>query len=131
MREPSVPVDGWGLDNGEEYHSKAPDTFVIPQLLERQNLQAGDFAKLLFRINFDGTEDGEVIERMWVVVSERTSDGYIGVLDNDPESIDENDRLWSGTELPFATHHIIAVAEGDNESRTRAAEEPRTRWIRS
>jgi hypothetical protein len=131
MREPSVPVDGWGLANGEEYHAKAPQTFAIPQLSERQNLKAGDFAKLLFRINVDGTEDGEVIERMWVVVTERTSDGYIGVLNNDPESIDENDRLWSGTELPFATHHIISIAEGDADSRSLAAEEPRTRWIRS
>ena len=131
MREPSVPVDGWGLDNAEEYHSKAPDTFAIPQLLERQNLQPGDFAHLLFRINVDGTEDGEVIERMWVVVSERTSDGYIGVLDNDPESIDENDRLWSGTELPFASHHVIGIAKGDTDSQALAAENPRTRWIRS
>jgi hypothetical protein len=53
---------------------------------------------------------------MWVIIRERTASGYIGMLNNEPDSIPENDRLWLGTELPFEFRHIIAVDYGNEES---------------
>jgi hypothetical protein len=30
MREPHIDIDGWCLEDGEERHHAAPDTFWIP-----------------------------------------------------------------------------------------------------
>jgi hypothetical protein len=60
---------------------------------------------------------------MWVIIRDRTSSGYIGMLDNEPSSIPRNDRLWLGTELPFKYRHIIAVRPG-NEKNIAAAKTP-------
>lgn len=115
MRAPDIETDGWRLGDGEERHRAAPTTFLIPDLALRQMLQPGDFAKLIFEI---AVEDDEFpsIERMWVIVRERTPDGYVGMLDNEPNSVDENDRFWLGTEVPFTYRHIIAVRSGNEES---------------
>jgi uncharacterized protein YegJ (DUF2314 family) len=40
---------------------------------------------LIFKIAVEGDEHGAV-ERMWVIVRERTPTGYIGMLDNEPNS---------------------------------------------
>jgi hypothetical protein len=60
----------------------------------------------MFKIAVEGEEK---VERMWVIIRERTSIGYVGMLDNTPSYIPENDRLWVGTEVPFEYRHIIAV----------------------
>ncbi len=112
---PDVERDGWCLDDGEERHREAPETFIIPELEVRKRLQPGDFAKLIFRISLGGDEDVSV-ERMWVIVRERTPAGYIGMLDNEPSAIAENEELWVGTELPFEYHHIIDVRHGNEKS---------------
>ena len=53
---------------------------------------------------------------MWVIIRERTPSGYIGMLNNTPSYIPENDRLWVGTEVPFEYRHIIAVDHGNEKS---------------
>jgi hypothetical protein len=53
---------------------------------------------------------------MWVIVRERTPTGYFGMVDNQPDSIAENDEFGLGTELPFEYRHIIAVAKADEAS---------------
>lgn len=116
MREPDFQLDGWCLEDGEAYHQAAPDTFSIPPRSVREGLRIGDLAKLIFRIRIDNPDEPEAIERMWVVIRERTPTGYLGMLDNDPVSIEENDELWSGTELPFAAHHVIEVEIRDEAS---------------
>jgi hypothetical protein len=113
MRAPDFIKDAWCLLDGEQRHQEAPETFEIPELALRKILQPGDFAKLMFKISVEG--DAEV-ERMWVIIRERTSSGYIGMLDNTPGCIPENDRLWVGTEVPFEYRHIIAVDNGDEKS---------------
>lgn len=66
---------------------------------------------------------------MWVLVRERTADGYLGVLDNEPNAIAENDELWLGTELPFSAKHVINIEERDANTIALASKEPRRRWL--
>ena len=128
MREPDFEIDGWCLDDGEAYHAEAPETFWIPERDRRENLEAGDHAKLIFRINVDNADGNVSFERMWVLVRERTSDGYLGVLNNEPDTVAENDEFWLGTELPFSAKHVINIHERDATTTALALDEPRTRW---
>jgi hypothetical protein len=113
MRAADLEKDAWCLLDGEQYHREAPKTFEIPDLALRKILQPGDFAKLMFKI---AVEDEEKVERMWVIIRERTSNGYVGMLDNELGCILPNDRLWVGSEVPFEYRHIIAVDHGSEAS---------------
>ena len=130
MREPSWEIDGWQLDNGEEYHAEAPETFWIPSREAREKLQRGDYVKLIFRIAVESEEYPVSVERMWVVVREQIGPTYFGLLDNEPDAIDENDELWLGTELPFRPEHVIDIQPADQESIDFAARPPRRAWPR-
>lgn len=128
MREPDFTIDGWYLEDGEARHAEAPDTFWIPDRHRRESLEAGDLAKLVFRISVDNADENVSVERMWVPVRERTPDGYLGVLDNEPGAIAENDEFWPGTELPFSAKHVINIEERDTKTIALAREAPRRRW---
>lgn len=128
MREPDVQLDGWCLESGEQYHANAPGTFWIPDRADRENLKPGDLAKLIFRISLDGSEEPSVVERMWVLVRERVTGGYLGILDNNPSSIAENDAFWSGVELPFQAHHVIDIRGGNERTLALALQKPTRRW---
>lgn len=130
MREPDIDADGWCLDSGEARHAEAPDTFWIPQRAARENLQPGDLAKLIFQISVDDLEEPVSVERMWVIVRERVDDVYLGILDNEPSAIVENDEFWIGTEVPFAAHHVIDIEKRDAKTIAIAQEEPRKLWSR-
>jgi hypothetical protein len=59
MRLPDFEKDVWCLEDGEQYHQEAPETFLIPDLKLRQVLASGDFAKLMFKIAVEGEEEVE------------------------------------------------------------------------
>ena len=130
MREPDWELDGRELDNGEEYHANAPETFWIPSRVERDNLQQGDFAKLIFRICVDDEEDPVAVERMWILVRGKLGDTYFGILDNEPDALAENEEFWAGTELPFRAEHVINITPADQESIDFARLPPRRPWPR-
>ena len=130
MREPDPFIDGWFLRDSEVTHEEAPDTFWIPSERERQSLQVGDFAKLVFEIWVDDPEESASVERMWVIVSEILNDGYIGILDNEPFGIDKNDDFWCGSEIPFGPKHIIQIEKAHEKSIAIAHSAPLTRWPR-
>ena len=130
MREPSWEIDGWELENGEDRHREAPESFWIPKLEHREALYPGDYAKLIFRIAFDDPDDPVSVERMWVIVRERTPWGYFGILRNEPAGIEENEDLWVDTELPFLAQHIIDIHHADQESVDLAKQPPRRPWPR-
>jgi hypothetical protein len=130
MREPDFEVDGWCLEDGEDLHAEAPATFWLPDLEQREQLQPGDLAKLVFRISVDNDEEPVAVERMWVLVRERAGEHYFGVLDNDPYAVEENDELWSGVELPFAARHVGDIDPADEATRAKAEETPRRAWPR-
>ena len=130
MRAPDFKRDGWRLDDGEERHRAAPATFHIPDLAVRKMLRPGDYAKLIFEIAVAGDEH-PAVERMWVIVRERTPNGYVGMLANEPHSVAENDEFWRGTELPFEYRHIISAEPGDAESVAAAWAPAPIPWDRS
>lgn len=123
MRKPHFETDGWCLEDGEARHAEAPETFWIPDRQRRECLEAGDLAKLIFRIGVDNADESVAFERM-----ERTADGYLGVLDNEPGTIAENDEFWLGSELPFSAKHVINIKERDANTIALASKVPRTRW---
>lgn len=116
IRTPVIEIDGWSLEDGEAYHDAAPDTFWIPDRQRRESLEPGDFAKLIFLIRVDNDEKPFAVERMRVIVRERIDGGYLGILDNDPDAISENDEFWSGIELPFSPNHVINIQDRDEKS---------------
>lgn len=115
MRAPNLHTDGWRLEDGEKLNAEYPATFQIPDFEVRNILQPGDIAKLIFSIAVRG-EGEPSVERMWVIVRERVPGGYLGILDNDPDCIEQNEQFWSGIELPFEPRHVIDVRHGSPES---------------
>ena len=93
----------------------------------------GDLVKVVFSIRFESNEPSgyeDIIERMWVVVDRSTAFGYIGRLDNNPDSMVENDELWSGVEVPFCVDHVVDFAPGDTDTLEVLAEPARLVWPR-
>jgi len=66
---------------------------------------------------------------MWVIVREPAPGGYIGMLDNAPSTIEQNDIFWVGTELRFEYRHIITVKLGNDKSKKLAAEPVPIPWL--
>ena len=113
MRLPELQTDYWRLLSGEERHAKSPETFEIPSRTDRENLSRGSAAKLLFEIESEN-ERGDIetnVERMWVIVSEKIGDTYIGILDCQPVTIEssEDEYLCFGAEVPFKAEHVIEI----------------------
>src|SRR5206468_671575 len=102
-----VERDGWALESAEERQKRYPDTFVMPDRRQRENLLPGAAAQLLFDI--ETRESGRVIDRgvdrMWVIVKRRVADRYLGVVVSDP-GIADNLRLRPGSEILFGPEHI-------------------------
>lgn len=130
MREPTWDIDGWVLEDGEIMHGDAPETFWIPPREAREGLLTGDLVKLVFRYSIDDDEEPVAVDRMWVLVRGRIGTTYLGLLDNDPSAIEENEEFWSGLELPFEARHVIAIDPGDDKTRALAAAPPRRSWTR-
>lgn len=105
-----IDKDGWELDDAEAIHNEFPTSFWLPPREARDNLQAQQLVKLIFRIltaDEEGAEEVNV-ERMWVIVKGRVGDLYLGQLDNNPYC---TDGIRSGMELCFLPHHVIAIYE--------------------
>ena len=116
MRIASFEQNGWQLRCAETSHRNHPTTFWIPAELERQSLEVGQAAKLIFEIEKKVEDGGFVLEseRMWVLVSKVLGERYIGVLDNQPtatEFKDDEAYLVFGAEVLFEPRHIIDIAQ--------------------
>lgn len=113
MRLATFETDFWQLRDAELCHEQDPDRFWIPPLEERCNLRRGQSAKLIFDIE-STDEDGNIVvtgERMWVTVSERVADLYIGILENQPVSLHRNSEVYltMGAEIPFGANHVADI----------------------
>jgi hypothetical protein len=136
MKLPTIERDLWRLRSGELSHQASPDRFWIPDRLDRQNLRVGQAAKLIFEIYTPGMDGAASVsgERMWVIVSERVGDGYIGILDNEPASGDQSERsyLCLGAEVPFLPEHVIDIADPPSDyAQQRLSEQPSRVWPRT
>jgi hypothetical protein len=135
MRRATLGEHFWQLQSGEARHAARPDTFWLPERARREQLRRGQAARLLFEIEGEA-DDGTVertVERMWVIVAERVDDGYVGVLDNRPASLDPapNVYLVEGAEVPFWPEHVIDIAEPPAEwAEHRLGQPPTRRWPR-
>ena len=107
VRLAEIHVDGWELESAEARHAADPETFWIPPRAQRDGLQPGDGAKLLFQIASAGSSG---VERMWVIVRRRMGDGYVGVLDSTPTSTDAASSLVRGRMVVFAPEHVAAIS---------------------
>jgi hypothetical protein len=97
----------WYLGNAEEEHAANPRSFLIPGREERSNRNPGDLVRLLFFIRNPPAE-GPRAERMWLEVSARDEDSYVGLLTNRPIAIKD---LLGGDEVAFRSEHIIAIQD--------------------
>ncbi len=107
MELASFEKNTYELDDGEQMHANAPDTFYIPTLKERENLKVGDCVKLVFRMD-QPFKDHLSVERMWVEITEVKDNYYIGYLDNDP---DGEVLVECGDTVVFQPKHVIAIYE--------------------
>ncbi|TDN38462.1 hypothetical protein E4631_02790 [Hymenobacter sp. UV11] len=112
MRQPSIATDYWELRSAEKAHAQYGDRFWIPALIERQAIRRGQAARLIFDIEVDNAGKLEIQgERMYVIVSEKIGDIYIGILDNQPacSNFEDNVYLCMGAEVPFLAEHVIDI----------------------
>src|SRR5262245_10109056 len=135
MRLPSLENDGWQLRSAELSHQQHPDTFWIPPLSQRQNLRRGQAAKII--IDIESRDEQGVVqsggERMWVIVAERVGDFYIGILDNQPASLEPSGNVYLcfGAEIPFLPMHVIDIRDPPPEyAEWQLGQEPARRWPR-
>jgi uncharacterized protein YegJ (DUF2314 family) len=91
------------LIDAVEHQKQYPRTFELPDERSRNHLTIGEWAKLMFQfpVNRHPT-----VERMWVLVTERTASGYVGTLDNTPENIEFMGR---GDRVVFEPRHVISI----------------------
>lgn len=132
---PSFETHGWRLESGELRHVEAPETFWIPDRSDREALRFGHGAKLIFAIQVEQDDDSIVVdtERMWVVVTDVTDDGYVGLLDNEPACFDpDGDQyLVRGAEIPFRPEHVIDIDLIPKDALERMSFQPTRLWPRS
>ena len=93
------------LVDAEQRRAESPETFEIPPSQRRQNVQPGDFVKLIFEL-VSPDEDQPGAERMWVHVLSRAGETYSGELENEPAVITSISR---GDTVHFGPEHVIAV----------------------
>lgn len=100
-------VVDYRLADGEAKQAAAPRSFFIPTRSEREALQQGDYAKLLFEV-VDPAPGAPGAERMWVQVLGRTDGNYVGALTNVPGSIT---TISAGDRVDFGPEHVIGTIE--------------------
>ena len=135
MRLATLEKDYWQLRSGEESHTASPNTFSIPPLQRRQNLNRGQAARLIFDIESEDEMGHRIIqgERMWVIIAEKCGDFYIGILDNPPTSVEPSDDVYLcfGVEIPFRAEHIIDIADPPSDySHWQLSQPPERTWPR-
>lgn len=87
----------------EERNKNNPDTFWIPSLEDRQDIDVGQWVKL-------GFKGKEITERMWVKVTNIVG-SLVGTLDNDPAVL----PIAHGDSIDFEPKHIMEILDNDDE----------------
>jgi hypothetical protein len=116
LRLATLDLDGWELNSGLAQHHRTPETFYMPSEKERRTLVEGDIVKLIFNISIPPDEDDPDApqtfgERMWVIVQRRVGPYYVGELNNNPVTSDEQDKLYAGSEVIFLPEHVIDIED--------------------
>ena len=104
---PTLDEHGWTLDNAEDRHAEAPDTFHIPSRDERESLTVGRRVQLLF-LFVDDDRPSEFVncEKMWVSINAVQNGRYTAILDNLPAI---SDRVAPGDTVAFGLENIGSI----------------------
>ena len=108
----NITEDFWELRSGEKSHEENPEKFWIPSQNERDSLKKGMAARLIFDIETEDENDKILTngERMWVIVLSKKNDYYLGILSNEPASIEpDTGYLKLGCKLWFKAEHVIDI----------------------
>lgn len=134
MRRANLREHYWQLESAEARHAAHPESFRIPPRSEREQLRRGQAARLLFELEGEAETGAErIVERMWVIVAERVGDGYIGILDDEPASLEPGPNVYlaEGAEIPFWPEHVIDIGDPPEEwVEHRLGRDPSRRWPR-
>ena len=98
-------MQAYRLTDGIERNRARPDTFHVPSDETKARLQPGDFVKL----GFDAMPPPEQSlrgERMWVIITERNGDSFVGELNNVPFVLTD---LQLGERVEFEARHILDI----------------------
>jgi uncharacterized protein YegJ (DUF2314 family) len=91
------------LANTEERNAQSNGRFELPDLRDRQTLQPGDYAKVIF----EAVAPWGPGERMWVKVEILFDNGrYLGTLSNTPIAVTE---LNAGDKVEFGSENICEI----------------------
>ena len=93
----------WYLADIEKQAKGFKYTFFVPPKSVIKRLDKGNEVRLRFAIRTPEPEGPEA-ERMWVEITEKTEEGYSGLLTNNPEYIDD---LKLGDRIEFEAKHIM------------------------
>ena len=93
------------LESGIERHREAPISFWIPDDDEKAEVRPGDAVKLMWSVR------GLPGERMWVKVTHRHGDHFVGAIDNYPVCVYRD----FGETVSFHVDHIIGCDFYDEE----------------
>ena len=117
----------WIIQNPQPTAAAAPYTYYLPPPEFLAALTVGDIVKLIFEGIPISKEYGA--ERMWVIVTERKGNDFIGTLDNNPYDIPQ---LKSGESIRFNIKDIIDIDWSDETLKRRglAMHKRRSYWER-
>lgn len=92
--------------DGAELNRQFPDTFHIPDKIDRCSLRVGDFAKIGLTCATGG-------ERFWVKITrievEETAQTYFGAVDNHLVVFD----IPAGEEIEFDADHVLQIIKNN------------------
>lgn len=100
-----------------------PYTFSLPTRAELAHLQPGHNVKLIFESRPKGRDFDA--EQMWVRITHRDGDRFLGVLDNHPADIPQ---IALGDEISFQAHQVIDVLWIHREDRVRFENREAGQW---
>ncbi len=109
IRLPTSHLDGYYLKSGVASSQQFPDTFEIPEEVDRHSVRVGDLVKLYFGITPSGDPKDVEFERMWVKVSGSNGAYLTGTLENEPACADKRNRLHWGDKIIFLPEHILNI----------------------
>lgn len=107
-RLPTMGRDRFELLNAVEWSRLHPETYLIPVATERGNLLRGDLVRLTFRIRVSKARKAQA--RIWVIISRKIGDYYVGVVDNDSEFSESHNLVRCGDEVAFRSENICNIS---------------------
>lgn len=121
----SLLFGSWSIDDPRPIAKSAPYTFEMPTEVQVNALEVGDFAQM----TFCPRPSNRVFraERMWVKVTGKTGDEFVGTLENKPSDIPQ---LKIHQKVEFFRHQVIGLEFADETKNSLFEPKPRTYWDR-